>query len=140
LKSILIFEEERMAERKMQAAKNGMFSISSRGPKVELHLGKNDSAKFHVIEKDMPEGLPTEWNKMKINWFTCFGVRHRKEDGGDGEYADVEYFAHMDEVPGKTYVAYYDGAIQELSAEKADKGKVRLRLTRGDPPIGMVPP
>jgi hypothetical protein len=88
-----------------------MFAVSSRGPKVELHLGKNDSAKFHVIEKDLPDGLPSEWKGTKINWFACFGVRHRKEDGGDGEYADVEYFAHMDEAPGKTSLAYYDDAL-----------------------------
>jgi len=129
-----------MAERKLQAARNGMFSVSSRGPKVELHLGQNDSAKFHVIEKDMPEGLPTEWNKAKITWFTCFGVRHRKEDGGDGDFADMEYFAHVDELPGKTYLVIYDGVIHELSAERVGAGKVRLRIIHGEPPVGYIPP
>ncbi len=129
-----------MAERKLQVAKNGMFSVSSRGPKVDLHLGKNDSAKFHVIEKDMPTELPAEWKGAKINWFTCFGVRHRKDDGGDGDFADVEYFAHMDELAGKTYVAYYDGALHELEQQSLGGGKMRLRILKGDPPVGMIPP
>lgn len=129
-----------MAERKVQAAKNGMFSVSSRGPRVDLHLGQNDAAKFHVIEKDMPTGLPAKWKNTEIHWFTCFGVRHRKGDGGDGEYADVEYFAHMDEVPGKTYVAYYDGAVHELEKQSLGGGKMRLRILKGDPPVGVIPP
>lgn len=127
-----------MAERRLQAGKSGLFSVSSRGPKVDLHLEQNDPAKFHVIEKDMPTNLPTEWKGMKINWFTCFGVRHKNSDGSDGDFADVEYSVHLDALPGKTFLAFYDGAIHELRGE-ASGGKVRVRLNRGDPPVGHVP-
>jgi hypothetical protein len=128
-----------MAERKVQAAKNGMFSVSSRGPKVELHLGKNDPAKFHVIEKDMPEKLPSEWNGVKISWFTCFGVRHRRDDGGDGDFADVEYSVQLDELPkGKRLFAYYGGQVHELSFTSTD-GKTKVNLAVGDPPLGWGP-
>ena len=130
-----------MAERKVMAGKSGMFPISSRGPKVDLHLEKNDPAKYHVIEKDIPTDLPTVWKEMKITWFTCFGVRHRKEDGGDGEYADVDYSIQLDDMAGKTFLTFYDNDIHELEKDNSvGGGKVRLKFKKGDPPVGMIPP
>ncbi len=128
-----------MAERRLQAGNNGLFSISSRGPKVDLDLAQNERSKFHVVEKDMPANLPTQYKGVTINWFACFGVRHRMADGSAGDFADVEYLIHLDQMPGKTFLAFYDGAIHELSGETSG-GKTHVRLNRGDPPVGSVPP
>lgn len=128
-----------MAERRLQAGKSGLFSVSSRGPKVDLHLEQNDPAKFHVIEKDMPTNLPTEWKGMKINWFTCFGVRHKNSDGSDGDFADVEYSVHLDALPaGKRLFTHHGGQTHELSF-KTEGGKTKINLAVGDPPLGWGP-
>lgn len=127
-----------MAERKIQAAKNGLFPIGG-AHNVKVDLERNDHAKYHVVEKDMPSHLPATWNGTKITWFTCFGVRYRKDDDSSGDYADVEYTIQMDALPeGKTLLAFYDGAVQVLSAT-TQGGKTRFRLNRGDPPVGYAP-
>ncbi len=126
-----------MAERKIQAAKNGLFPIG--GPhNVEVNLERNDHAKYHVVEKDMPSNLPATWNGKKITWFICFGVRHKNSDGSDGDFADVEYSIQMDALPAdKTLLAFYDNAVHVLETETVG-GKTKARLNRGDPPVGHM--
>jgi hypothetical protein len=127
-----------MAERKIQTGKSGLYSIGGKH-NVELNLEHNDHAKHHVVEKDMPTNLPTTWNGTKITWFTCFGVRHKKDDGSDGDFADVEYSIQMDALSAdKTLLTFYDGAIHVLKTETAG-GKTKARLNRGDPPVGHIP-
>ena len=127
-----------MAERKIQAGKSGLYTIGGTH-NVELDLERNDHAKHHVVQKDMPSNLPTTWNGTKITWFTCFGVRHKNTDGSDGSFADVDYSIQMDALSAdKTLLAFYDGAIHVLTAQTAN-GKTHIRLNRGDPPVGHVP-
>ena len=127
-----------MTERPIQAGKSGLFTIGGTH-NVEINLEKNDHAKHHVIEKVMPTGLPTQWNKMDITWFACFGVRHKSADGTIGDFADVDYSFQMDALPeGKTLLAFYDGTVHVVPSS-TQGGKTKGLLKRGDPPVGFAP-
>ncbi len=134
-----------MAEKEIKA-KNGKFAFPGKGKHAsrmfEIDLGDNDINKFMVVEKDMPANLPTQKAddpNFKYDWFTCFGIRKLKDNGQQGDFADITYTVTLDPLPeGKQLFAFYGGQVHSLSY-RSTGNKIRATLNVGDPPIGMGP-
>lgn len=108
---------------------------------LTVNLGKHDHNKYVVVKKDLPAGLPTEWDGMQIAWFNNFGIRALKKDGAPGEFADIHYTVILEKDPEETLV-YFDGrTIRELKCKRIGKTNlVWAALDLGDPPVGNGKP
>lgn len=127
-----------MRETPINRNARGRFEIPGKR-KVELDLGENDHARFIVVQKEIAPDLPSSYNGINIEWFNSFGVRHRKADGSQGDYADITYTVIMDALPvGKRLFAYYGSEVHELRFQTEGK-QTRASLSVGDPPIGSGP-
>jgi hypothetical protein len=104
---------------------------------IVINLGKHDRKKYAVVKKDLPEGLPTEWNGTKITWFNNFGIRALKKDGTLGAFANIRYTIILEKDPKET-LFYFDGKkVQELKCRPIGKtNRVWAALDLGDPPAG----
>jgi hypothetical protein len=86
------------------------------GDKVTLTFPANPHAKFEVVTKDVPGGLPEDYD-----WVFNFGI---KNPGGNF-LPSVSY--HLDATDGKSWFIYYDKTVKPL------KGN---HTSPGDPPVG----
>jgi hypothetical protein len=122
------------------ANKNARGYYEVQGEKrLEIDLRDNDPNKFAVVKKDIDTGIPTKYGKLTIRWVNAFGIRHKKDDGSLGDFADISYTIIMDALEANQLLfAYYGGQIHQLQFESVGK-LLRASLAVGDPPIGLAP-
>ena len=132
-------EEVEMGQKPVSPS-NGKYRIQGKeGKFLEVTLDTTDTNKYIVEEldgADMDSKLPSD-NPLGINWFVCFSVHNKKEDGKKGGYANVKYSFPVTLAENQRFFVAYNKTAYEVTDEIKKNGKVTL--SEGDPAGGTVP-
>lgn len=98
--------------------------------KLSIEVGDN----YEAYRKPIPD--PTPYQNGYITWFNSFGVRDK-----NGKDADVEYTVTLKKRDSGKKLFYLDANKKpvEIMPQDAGNGKIRFKLSIGDPPTGHFP-
>ena len=114
-------------------------AAADRRQTVRVRLSREAAEEYGVWQKEMPEGLPREYEGRRITWLNNFGLKRR---GSDQYAASVPpYTIILEKGPEDAVLVTYepggDPPLRELETEEVD-GEVQATLDRGDPGVGWA--
>jgi hypothetical protein len=100
---------------------------------------------YEAKEKNVPSGLPDQFNGQTVTWLNNFVVKKGAESETTQEKKVPTYKVFMKALPDaptgpRSVCVYYGGEIHAMTLHNSGReGQVMFTLDVGDPPTGTVP-